>query len=132
AFRSSVLGALRIAGPCDRGCIDCAYRTVLKADRGGRDILGIDRAKRRRRRKASDILVRPDEVEQQIERVNRLCEQHATAVAGLGPASRKLEIGVIALPANRSTCRDDRSKLAGVENGFQPKRRRTKPVLQAD
>ena len=73
-----LLGTARESG--DRGD-DGARRTVAKADQGGRVILGLHPVQRRRPHHRRFDRTDPHEPAKQIQRMDRLDQQHAAAIA---------------------------------------------------
>ena len=103
------LGEARVAR--GRG-VQRAERAVGKAQRRARDVFGFHPVQRRRCGKRGDLGNARRQRQEQVERVDRLRDQHAAAVACQRAAPRLVVIRLRPPPRNVHRCRGDVAELA--------------------
>src|SRR5688500_4742521 len=131
-FRAGDLDPLRIARIRSRRRIDDADGAIRIFDGRAGDILGVDRAQRTRADQCGNALHRTDQVEQQVERMDCLGEQHAARIALEHAAAGLGEVFERAPPADRRRHRDEVAKRIAAELFAQRDRSRTETMLEHD
>ncbi len=110
--------------------IERAERAVGEADAGADQILGLHAVHGRRAGERRHLDDGPGQALEQVERVDRLGEQHAAAVARLGATTGLVVVGLRPPPAHRYRGRRDRAERAVADQRFEAQRVGPKPMLQ--
>ena len=132
ALRAGDLDPLRVAGIGRRGGDQCRRRAAAGFEQGGDVVLRLHAVQRGGAGLGRDHFGDADERAEEIERVDRLRQQHAAAVAPERAPARFVVIGLRTPPRHGQEGRLDAAEFAPVQRRLQPQARGAEAVLQGD